>query len=66
MSGKPVRGRPKVGGVTLYVRVPASVRDGAKRLAQSAGLTVSDVVRRLLMREFQGGKRRAGDDAEKR
>jgi hypothetical protein len=61
-----VAGRPKMGGCSVYVRLPVEIRDAIRAEAASASLTMSDVVRAVLAKQFEGKVKRAGDHAKNR
>jgi hypothetical protein len=61
-----VAGRPKMGGCSVYVRLPVEIRDAIRAEADAASLTMSDVVRAALVKQFSGKVKRVGDHAKKR
>jgi hypothetical protein len=61
-----VAGRPKMGGCSVYVRLPVEIRDAIRAEADAASLTMSDVVRAALAKQFSGKVKHAGDHAKKR
>jgi hypothetical protein len=61
-----VRGRPRLSGCSVYVRLPVEIRDAIRAEADAASLTMSDVVRATLVKQFAGKVKRAGDHAKNR
>jgi DICT domain-containing protein len=55
-----------MGGCSVYVRLPVEIRDAIRAEAASASLTMSDVVRAALVKQFSGKVKRVGDHAKKR
>jgi hypothetical protein len=55
-----------MGGCSVYVRLPVEIRDAIRAEAASASLTMSDVVRAVLAKQFEGKVKRAGDHAKNR
>jgi predicted HicB family RNase H-like nuclease len=50
------QGRPKIGGVAIYTKVPRAVHDEIKRRAAADQRSMASWIQRVLTAAVQGGK----------